>query len=192
MLSQGTAQPREVVPLIASLLSIPTERRFPPLTYTPQRQKELTIDALVGQLLGLAARQPVLAIFEDVHWADPTTLEVLDQIIDRIESARVLLLVTFRPEFVPQWRSRSSITAHALTRLGRRQSAALISKVTGGKELPSEVLDQILAKTDGVPLFVEELTKTVLESGLLREDGKNTSFRDRYRHWPFPPPCRTA
>jgi class 3 adenylate cyclase/tetratricopeptide (TPR) repeat protein len=171
LLGQGTSQVRDVVPLIAALLSLPIEGRYPPLTYTPQRQKELTITALLDQLLGLAKGHPVLAIFEDVHWADPTTLELLGQIIDRIENARVLLLVTFRPEFTPPWKSRSHVTTYSLTRLGRRQSAALITKMTGGKELPPEVLDQIIAKTDGVPLFVEELTKTVLEAGFIREEG---------------------
>jgi class 3 adenylate cyclase len=182
LLAKGTTQVGDAAPLIAALLSIPTEGRYPALTYTPQRQKELTIKVLVDQLLGLAEKQPTLSIFEDVHWADPTTLEVIEQIIDRIDSARVLLLVTFRPEFVPPWKSRSSITTHALPRLGRRQSATLVAKMTGGKELPTEVLDQIVAKTDGVPLFVEELTKMVLEAGFLREEA------DRYvLAGPLPP-----
>jgi predicted ATPase len=118
LLGQGTAQVQDVVPLIASLLSVPVEDRYPPVAYTPQRQKELTIRALLDQLLGLAERNPVLAIFEDVHWADPTTLELLGEIIDRAENARVLLLVTFQPEFTPPWKSRSHVTTYSLTRLG--------------------------------------------------------------------------
>ena len=159
----------EATPLIATLLSIPTDGRYPPLAHSPQRQRELTIEALVEQLLGLARRKPVLCIFEDLHWADPSTLDVLGPVIDRIGSARVLLLLTCRPEFASPWKSWSHVTVHSLNRLGRRQSAALVEGVTGGKVLPREVLDQIVAKTDGVPLFVEELTKTVLEAGFLRE-----------------------
>jgi class 3 adenylate cyclase/tetratricopeptide (TPR) repeat protein len=171
VLAKGTKDVATAAPLLAAMLSSPFEGRYPPLTVTPQRQKELTNRALVDQVLGLASTQPVLIVFEDAHWADGTTLEVLGQIIDRIEFAPVMLLATFRPEFVPPWRSRSSITTIALSRLGRRQSGTIVSSVTGGKGLPPEVLEQIIAKTDGIPLFVEELTKTVLETGLLRDDG---------------------
>ena len=182
LLAQGTERVGEVAPLLAAMLSIPTDGRYPPLAHGPERQRELTIEALVEQLLGLARQKPVLCVFEDLHWADPSTLDVLDPAIDRIGTARVLLLLTCRPEFVSPWKSRSHITAHSLNRLARRQSAALAERVTGGKPLPPEVLDQIVARTDGVPLFVEELTKTVLESGLLRDAG------DRYvLTGPLPP-----
>ena len=113
----------------------------------------------------------MLCVFEDLHWADPSTLDVLGPVIDRIGAARVLLLLTCRPEFAPPWRSRSRDHGSFAQPPGRRQSAALAERVTGGKALPPEVLEQIVARTDGVPLFVEELTKTVLESGLLRDAG---------------------
>ena len=182
LLAQGIERVSEAAPLIAAMLSIPTDGRYPPLAHSPQRQRELTIEALVEQLLGLARQKPVLCIFEDLHWADPSTLDVLGPVIDRIGSARVLLLLTCRPEFASPWKSRSHVTVHSLNRLGRRQSAALVEGVTGGKALPHEVLDQIVAKTDGVPLFVEELTKTVLEAGFLQEEA------DRYvLAGPLPP-----
>ena len=170
------------VPLFASLLSIPLGDRYPPLEIAPQVQKERTLEALADQLLGLAARQPVLMVFEDVHWADPTTLEALELVIDRIQDARVLGVITHRPEFVPPWHGYSHVTALALNRLGRDQCAAMVPDVARGKTLPVEVLDEIVAKTDGVPLFVEELTKTVIESGILEEKD------DRYElNGPLPP-----
>ena len=141
--------------------------RYPPLDLTPQRQKQRTLEALVDQLEGLAAAQPVLLAYEDVHWIDPTTQELLGLTIERVQRLPVLALITFRPEFVPLVRpaARQRAGAH---RLGRREGAALVERVVGDKALPAEVAAQIVAKTDGVPLFVEELTKTVLESGLLR------------------------
>jgi class 3 adenylate cyclase/predicted ATPase len=184
LLAQGTVRVGEVAPLLAAMLSIPIDGRYPPLAHGPERQRELTIEALVEQLVGLAWQQPVLCAFEDLHWADPSTLDVLDPVIERLGCERVLLLLTCRPEFAPPWRSRSRITAHSLSRLPRRQSAALAERVTGGKALPPEVLEEIVARTDGVPLFIEELTRTVLESGLLRDAG------DRYvTTGPLPPPA---
>jgi predicted ATPase len=111
----------------------------------------------------------VLALYEDVHWIDPTTLELLGRVVDRVQRLRVLAVITFRPEFTPPWTGHGHVTTLSLSRLGRRQGAAVVRRVTGGKRLPDEVLEQILAKTDGVPLFVEELTKTVLESDLLED-----------------------
>ena len=163
-----------VAPLLADLLGIPTGGRYPPLALSPQRRKERTLAALLTQLEGLAARQPVLALYEDVHWSDPTTLELLDQIVDRVPGSRVLVLITFRPEFRPPWIGFAHVSLLTLNRLNQRQVAAMAERVAGGKALPPEVLEQIVAKTDGVPLFVEELTKTVLEAGLLQEEG------DRY------------
>ena len=184
LLAQGTERVGEVAPLLAAMLSIPTVGRYPPLVHGPERQRELTVAALVEQLLGLARQRPVLWVFEDVHWADPSTLDVLDPAIDRIGGARVLLLLTCRPEFAPPWGSRSQITVHSLSRLDQRESAVLAERVTGGKRLPPDVVEQIVARTDGVPLFAEELTKTVLESGLLRDAG------DRYvTIGPLPPPA---
>jgi class 3 adenylate cyclase/tetratricopeptide (TPR) repeat protein len=171
LLSQATEAVDEVVPLFASLLSVAAGDRYPRLEMTPQQQKQRTLEALVDQLQGLAAHQPVLLIFEDAHWVDPTSLEVLEQILDRVQGARVLVVITYRPEFSPPWRGYTHITSLALNRLGQEQCATIVGYVTGNKALPDEVLSQILAKTDGFPLFVEELTKTVLESGLLEDAG---------------------
>ena len=164
----GLAQP-DAVALWAALLSVPLVDRYPPLNLTPQRQKQQTLDAIMALLLALAAERPVLFMVEDVHWVDPSTLEFLTLLIDQGPSARILTLLTCRPEFHAPWGSRAHLTSLALHRLPRTQVAQLIERVTGGKALPLEVVEQIVAKTDGVPLFVEELTKMVLESGLLQE-----------------------
>ena len=113
---------------------------------------------------------PVLALLEDVHWIDPTSLDVFGRLVDRFPGLRALLVITFRPEFAAPWVGRPHVATLSLSRFGRRQAVAMVDRITGGKALPAEVLEQIVAKTDGVPLFVEELTKTVLESGLLREE----------------------
>jgi predicted ATPase/class 3 adenylate cyclase len=182
MLALGTDNVQESAPLIADLLAIPTGQRYRPLELSPHQKKEGTFRALLGQLEGLAARQPVLAIYEDVHWADPTMLELLDRAVDKVQRLPVLMIVTFRPEFAPRWTGHGHVTALFLSRLGRRQGAAVVDRITGGKPLPQEVLDQILAKTDGVPLFVEELTKAVLESGLLEDRGSHYALTG-----PLPP-----
>jgi predicted ATPase len=119
----------------------------------------------------LAARQPVLALYEDVHWIDPSTLELLGMVIERIRQLPVLVLITFRPEFQSAWTGQVHVTALTMSRLGRRQGADLVARITCDKPLPAEIVEQIVARTDGVPLFVEELTKTVLESGLLADAG---------------------
>ena len=160
--------------LLADLLGIPARDGEAALELSPQQKKERTFRALLDQLAGLAARGPVLALFEDVHWADPTTLELIGRVVERAQRLPVLAVITFRPEFVPPWAGHGHVTALSLSRLARRQSGAMVEQVTGGKALPAEVVEQILARTDGVPLFVEELTKAVLESGLLRDAG------DRY------------
>jgi class 3 adenylate cyclase len=167
VLSQGTNDLSEVVPLLAD--SIPKSDRYPPLNLTPQKRKERTLHAQVAQIEGLAARQPVLMVWEDVHWSDPTTRESLDLLIDRVPTLQVLVILTFRPEFTPPWIGRPHVTMLTLNRLPRRQGAEMIAYVTGGKALPKEISDQIVDRTDGVPLFIEELTKTVLESGILTE-----------------------
>ena len=172
----------EAVPLLAALLSLPVPERYPPLTLSPQRQKQQTQEALVAWLLAEAAQQPVLAIWEDLHWADPSTLELLGLLLDQTPTARVLLVLTCRPEFQLPWALRSYVTPLSLTRLTRPQVEEMVLRVTGGKPLPAEVVQQIVAKTDGIPLFVEELVKTVLESGLLQEEA------DRYiLTGPLPP-----
>ena len=113
----------------------------------------------------------MLELYEDVHWIDPSTLELLDLLVERVRALPVLVVLTYRPEFSPPWTGQRHVTALTMNRLGRRQGAVMVDRVTGGKALPAEILDQILAKTDGVPLFLEELTKTVLESGLLADAG---------------------
>jgi predicted ATPase/class 3 adenylate cyclase len=171
LLARGTEKRDQAVPLIAGLLGLPTAGRYPALDLSPQRQKQLTLVALVDQLAGLATQQPVLLAYEDVHWSDPTTLELLGLTIERVSRLPVLLVITFRPEFSPPWLAQPQVSALALSRLGRREGAVMVERVVRTKALPAEVAAQIVAKTDGVPLFVEELTKTVVESGLLTDAG---------------------
>ncbi|OKO78272.1 adenylate/guanylate cyclase domain-containing protein [Bradyrhizobium sp. AS23.2] len=177
LLAEANADLGEAVPLIADLLSVPIGNRYPPLSLTPQKRKEKTLRALLAQLEGLAARRPVLMVFEDVHWIDPTSLDLLDLIVDRVATLRVLLIITFRPEFAPAWIGRSHVTMISLSRLARRQRAEMITRVTGGKPLPREIAEQIIERTDGVPLFIEELTKTVIESGMLTDAGDRFDAR---------------
>lgn len=173
LLVQSGAAAEQIVPPLANLLSLPAGSRYQLPELSPQRRKEITLAALLMQLNALAARQPVFVSFEDAHWADPTSLELLTLTLEKVLQLRVLVLITARPEFTPPWPGQAHVTTLSLTRLSRRSGAALIERVTGGKTLPQEVMDQILVRTDGVPLFVEELTKTVLETGLLEErDGR--------------------
>jgi len=171
VLARSTAEP-EAIDLIADLLSLPT--RYPMPELSPQQRKEKTLAALLAQVDGLARKQPVLILFEDMHWIDPTSLELLTATIDRVQHQPVLPVATARPEFTPPWPSQAHVTALSLARLSRRECVALVDRITDGKVLPDEVLEQILARTDGVPLFIEELTKTVIESGMLIDMG------DRY------------
>ncbi len=159
----------EVVPLLASLLSLPRSDRYPPPQLTRQRQKQKTFEAILVLLWACAAQQPVLFIVEDLQWADPSTLEFLTLFIDQKPTARLLTMLTGRPEFHPPWNFRGQMTSLTLGRLPPAQVELMIDRVTGGKRLPVEVRQQVVAKTDGVPLFVEELTKMVLESEFLRE-----------------------
>jgi predicted ATPase/class 3 adenylate cyclase len=158
----------DTVPLLASLLSFPAERYTLPVL-TPQRQKQKTLEALLTWLLKEAERQSVRLDIEDLHWADPSTLEFLSLLMDQGPTTRMLAVFTFRPEFIPPWPPHSHVTQVTLSRLARKQVEAMVERVTGGKALPAEVVQQVVAKTDGVPLFVEELTKMVVESDLLRE-----------------------
>jgi predicted ATPase len=155
---------------VAALLSLPVPERYPPLTLSPQRQKQKTQEALVAWLLAEAAQQPVLAIWEDLHWADPSTLELLGLLLAQVPTTRLLMVLTCRPEFRPPWTPHSYVTPLTLSRLTRQQIEEMVLRVTGGKPLPTEVVRQIVAKTDGIPLFVEELVKTILDAGLVRED----------------------
>ncbi|HEV2546226.1 MAG TPA: AAA family ATPase [Stellaceae bacterium] len=171
VLAQATNDLKEAAPLLAQLLSVTTEGRYPALDLTPQSRKEKTFKALIAQVAGLAARQPVVMVYEDAHWIDPTSLELLDLIVDRVPSLPVLLIITFRPEFTPSWVGRPQVTLLSLSRLPHRQRSEMLAQLTGGKALPREIADQIVDRTDGVPLFIEELTKAVIESGDLADAG---------------------
>jgi len=164
----------EDVAFLTDLLSLPAAAHQPMPNLNPQRKRERTLEALTNQLEGLARQRPVLAVFEDAHWIDPTSRELLDLVIERARTLPVLLIVTFRPEFRPPWTGQPQVTMLTLNRLDRHDRTALVAQIAGGKGLPDEVVAQIVDRTDGVPLFVEELTKSVLESGLLREE------QDRY------------
>jgi predicted ATPase len=164
------APPDEDVALLADLLCLPCSERCPLPNLTPQRKKERTLEALIRQIEGLARRQPVVMVFEDTHWIDPTSRELLDLTVQRARNLPVLLIVTFRPEFQPPWTGQPQVTMLTLNRLDRRDRTVLVEQIAGGKTLPEQVVSQIVDRTDGVPLFVEELTKSVIESGLLREE----------------------
>ena len=160
------AAPDEDAVLIADLMSLPASDRHPLPNLSPQRKKERTLEALLRQLEGLTRQHPVIMLFEDAHWIDPTSRELLDLTVERVRSLPVLLIVTFRPEFQPPWTGQPQVTTLALNRLDRRDRTVLVEQIAGGKALPDEVVAQIADRTDGIPLFVEELTKSVLESGV--------------------------
>jgi class 3 adenylate cyclase/predicted ATPase len=167
-LSQYRLPLEESVPLFAPLLALPLpENRYHPLTLSPQRQRQKTLETIIAILLELAERQPVLFIVEDLHWTDPTTLELLNLTLDQTPTASMLVLLTCRPHFQPSWHHRSYITEMTLNHLSHTQVEQIITGMTDGKTFPAEVLQQIIFKTDGVPLFIEELTKAILESGQL-------------------------
>jgi tetratricopeptide (TPR) repeat protein len=170
------AQLAKVAPLFADLLSLPADR-YPPLNLSPQKRKELLLEALVGQVVGLSRSNPVLLIVEDVHWIDPTSQEAFDLLVPRLQAFSVMLVATHRPEYAVRWAEQSHVTTISLDRLGQRQGAELVNRVTLGRDLPPEVLEQIVLHADGVPLFLEELTKSVLESGRLRETGDQYALK---------------
>src|SRR5580692_2547173 len=169
-------RPLADVRFVASILSIPCEARYGAPPMTPQKHKDETLRTLVDISEAAARRQPSVMLFEDAHWADPTTLEVLDLLIDRVKAVPLLVVLTHRPEFQARWSGQGHVGALNLSKLTRTQSAAIVSTLAGGKALPALLLEQILTKTDGVPLFVEELTKSILESGEL------TEASDRYEY----------
>jgi TOMM system kinase/cyclase fusion protein len=172
----------EAVPLLAALLSLPLTTDYAPLAISPEQQKQQTLHTLLTILLRIATQQPVLFVMEDLHWVDPSTLEFLSLLVDQGPTARILALWTFRPDFSPPWTGRSHLTQVTLPRLPQRQAAEMTARVAHGKVLPPEMVAQVVAKTDGVPLFVEELTKMVLESGLLQEREERYELRG-----PLPP-----
>ena len=172
----------DTLPLLTALLSLPHPQETPPLTLSPQKQKQKTQEALVAWLMEDATRAAVYCAWEDLHWADPSTLEFLTLFLEQLPTARVFSILTFRPEFTPPWGAHSYLSQLTLSRLRRTAVEAMVENVTSGKALPVDVVQQIVAKTDGVPLFVEELTKTVVESGLLIEADGHYELRS-----PLPP-----
>jgi class 3 adenylate cyclase/predicted ATPase len=161
-----TGPPDEDVAFLADLMSLPSSARHPLSNLSPQRKREKTLEALIRQLEGLARKQPVLMVFEDLHWIDPTSREVLDLTVESIAALPVLLVMTYRPDFQPAWVGGSQVTVIALNRLGRSDAAMLVHQLAGNLgALPPDVVDEIVERTDGVPLFVEELTKAVVEAG---------------------------
>jgi DNA-binding winged helix-turn-helix (wHTH) protein/tetratricopeptide (TPR) repeat protein len=169
-LERGSLLPDRIA-VLAALLSIPAGDRYPLPDLTPHELKERVFDALFDQLRGLSTSGPVLLVFEDLHWIDPTSLEFLSRLVEEASGLPLLVIATARPEFTPPWPNHWYVSTTALTRLARPDVETMIASVARGKALPAEVLDEIVTRTDGVPLFIEELTKTVLESGVLREIG---------------------
>jgi class 3 adenylate cyclase/tetratricopeptide (TPR) repeat protein len=170
------ARPAADLPLLAAILSLPSEERYGPPAMSPRRQKEQTIRALVDLVEAIAHAGPTLLLFEDLHWADPSTLEVLGQLIPRVRDIPLLAVLTHRPEFAARWTAEPHVSAVDLGRLSPPQSRALVVRLTGGKSLPPGLLEQIVEKTDGIPLFVEELTRSILESGDLAEAATHYAY----------------
>src|ERR1700723_3112442 len=157
--------PREDVALLAEMLSLPNDGRYPTLELAPNQRRQRTLEALMTQIETLARRYPVLMIFEDAHWADPTSLEAFGRSVDRIRALGVLLIVTYRPEFEPPWMGQPHVTTLTVNRFGKREIGAMIDRVTGNKPLLASIRQDIVERTDGIPLFIEEMTKAVLEAG---------------------------
>ena len=174
LLAQSSTSAQDVA-LFAEMLSLPNDGRYPLLDLTPQQRRQKTLEALVLQVAALARQKPVLMIFEDAHWADPTSLELFGRIVDKILNFRALLVVTHRPEFSPPWIGRPHVTAIILNRLGGREIAAIIDSITGNKLLSPSARKDIIERTDGIPLFVEEMTKAVLEAETEDEVGQTAA-----------------
>jgi predicted ATPase len=165
--------------LFAEMLSLPNDGRYPTLNLALQQRRQRTLEALTSQLAGLVSQQPVLMIFEDVHWIDPTSLEALNRTVDRVKTLPALLVVTFRPEFNAPWAGQSHVTSSALNRLGEREAAAIVGRLAGNTELPADVMAEIVERTDGIPLFVEEMTKAVLEAETIAAIGSQGPWPSR-------------
>jgi class 3 adenylate cyclase/predicted ATPase len=177
----------ETVPLFAPLLALSLpEHQYPPLNFSPQRQRQKTLETIVAILLELAEHQPVLFIVEDLHWTDPSTLELLNLVIDQTPTASLLTVLTCRPTFQPTWSHRSYLTEITVNRLPHTQVEQIVNRMTDGETLPKEVLQQIIAKTDGVPLFVEEITKSLLESGQLKAIDGHYEFTGAFSTFAIP------
>ena len=185
-------RPPADVRFIATILSIPCEARYGALPMTPQKHKDETLRALVDITEAAARQQPSVLLFEDAHWADPTTLEVMDLLIDRVRTVPLLVVLTHRPEFQSRWSEQGHVGALNLSKLTRTQSAAIVSTLAGGNALPTALLEQILTRTDGVPLFVEELTKSILESGELKQAGNHYDYAGASRAVTIPATLRDS
>jgi predicted ATPase/class 3 adenylate cyclase len=186
LLALGARQLDDVVPVVAELMEIPIAGKYPPLTLTPERKKQRTLEVLVDQLAGIAIKQPVLAVCEDAHWIDPTTLELFSLLIERVQKLPVLVVITHRPEFISPWSNHAHVMQLSLTRLTRGHGEAMLERITHGKTLPPNIIDQILIRTDGVPLFIEELVSTVLESGRLADAGDHYELSGPLTPIPIP------
>ena len=185
-------RPLADVRFVAPILSIPCEGRYGERPMTPQKHKDETLRTLVDVTEAAARQQPSVMLFEDGHWADPTTLEVLDLLIDRVRTIPLLIVLTHRPEFQSRWSEQGHVGALNLSKLTRVQSAAMVSALAGGKALPAGLLEKILTRTDGVPLFVEELTKSILESGELKEAGDHYEYSGSVRTVTIPSTLRDS
>ena len=170
------------------MLSLPNDGRYPALDLAPEERRQRTLEALVAQVAALSRQNPLLMIFEDAHWIDPTSFELFGRIVDRIPTLRVLLIVTFRPEFEPPWIGRPYVTALTLNRLAQRDIEAMIDHVVGNKLVPASVRQDIIKRADGIPLFVEEMTKAVLEAG--SEGAATVAAPFRHPHSEFQQACR--
>ena len=164
MLAQ-TSTSKQDAALFADMLSLPNDGRYAAVDLEPQQRRQKTLEALTAQVEVSSRQNPLLMIFEDAHWTDPTSLETFGRVVDRVRSLPVLLIVTFRPEFEPPWIGRPYVTALTINRLAQRDIEAMIDRVVGNKLIPANVRQDIIERTDGIPLFVEEMTKAVLEAG---------------------------
>ena len=164
-----TSTSKQDAALFAEMLSLPNDGRYPALDLEPQQRRQKTLEALTAQVEALSRQNPLLMIFEDAHWTDPTSLETFGRVVDRVRSLPVLLIVTFRPEFEPPWIGRPYVTALTINRLAQRDIEAMIDHVVGNNVIPASIRQDIIERTDGIPLFVEEMTKAVLEAGTEEE-----------------------
>jgi predicted ATPase len=188
VLAQSLTSPEDAA-LFAEALSLPNDGRYPKLELTPQQRRQKTLEGFTAQLEALARSKPVLMIFEDIHWVDPTSLEALGRTVDRIRGLGVLLIGTHRAEFQPPWIGRPYVSALTLNRLDEREIAAMIDRIVGNKPLPTNVRQDIIERTDGVPLFVEEMTKALLEARKARTLSSEQSLLLRHLLQTFPQAC---
>ena len=177
----------DAVPLFADLLALPTGDRYSPVMLDPKQRREQIFASLIDQLEALARQMPVQIVFEDAHWADSTSLELTQMVVERLPYLPVLLVITSRPEFTPPWTGQANVSTMALSRLDQRESATLVERVAGGKAMPHEILHSIVERADGIPLFIEELTKTVLEGGMLEEENDRYVLTAKLQSLAIPP-----